>query len=1112
MFKVLQRVSLALAVAGMLAISSVSGYAQAISGDLVGAVTDTSGAVVPNASVTATNQASGFKQTTKSNGAGEYRLNNLPVGFYSITATAPGMSAETVRDFEVVLNKTATANLQMRPGSVSTTIEVSGTAQTVDTTTAQVQTTYDNREAVVLPTANLSPTNPANANLGVLNLSLLDSGVSSSGGIGAGSGPSIGGQRPRNNNFEIEGVDNNNKTVTGPLVYVPSDSVANFTVLQNIFSPEFGHSSGGQFNTVVRSGSNSFHGSAYEYFQNRDLNAIDVSLRNADPTITHNPRYDNNRFGGSFGGPIFKNKLFFFANYEYNPVGLASSPSAATLAPTAGGYSTIAALPGISATNLGIMQKYLPASTTPNGTITVAGAVIPVGPIPVVAPNFTNNKALVTSMDYNISQSDQLRGRYIYNASIGIDNAAQLGAFFLNSPTKFHLATVSEYHTFSPTLTNEFRVGYNRYDNVTPAGSFKYPNLDSFPNIVLEDLKVNIGPDPNAPQFTIINTYSGVDNLTWTRGKHTIQVGIEGRKYISPQSFTQRARGDYDYQSTNRFLQDLLPDHLGQRSVGASTYYGDQVAFYSYINDTWKIKPNLSLTLGLRHEYSTIPFGERAQSLNAAASVPGLVDLSEPRAPKKNFAPRIGIAWSPGNSSKTSVRAGFGMAYDVLYDNIGILSLPPQLSVTEDVTDPGTNPAAGFLARGGLPPATGSLKTFTSLADQRAHTTQFVPVNQKDPYTESWSLGVQHEFGQNYTAEVRYLGSRGIHLNVQTHPNKITGVTASNSLPTFLSMPSQATLDALPLNLATLISESGTDPVWKAAGFTRAITEFAPLGSSIYHGMAAQLNRRFSHGLQLQAAYTWSHLIDDSTADFATTFLTPRRPQDFQNLRADRSNSALDRRHRVTIEAIYDVPWFKNSNYFLKNVVGNWQFAPIYTYESPEVADTQSGVDSNLNGDTAGDRTVFNPGGIPGTGSDVMTLCTSATTAAKCAAGTAPSSAIVGYLALTPNAQYILAGPGAFANTPRNTMHIRPIDNVDFSGSKRFSITERFNLEFQAQFYNILNHPQFVPGSINAVNSIRSFNTGAASFVTVNDPNFNNPSQDFKSNARTLQLALRLQF
>jgi len=1095
MFRVLQRVGLALAVAGMLAISSVSGYTQAISGDLVGVVTDTSGAVVPNASVVATNQATGFKQTTKTNGAGEYRLNNLPVGAYSITATAAGMSAESLRDFQIVLNKTATANLQMRPGSVSTTVEVSGTAETVDTTTAQVQTTYDNREAVVLPSANLSPTNPANANLGVLNLSLLDAGVSSSGAVGAGSGPSIGGQRPRNNNFEIEGVDNNNKTVTGPLVYVPSDSVSNFTVLQNIFTPEFGHSSGGQFNTVVKSGTNSFHGTAYEYFQNRNLNAVDVSLKNAG--IFSNPRYDNNRFGGSFGGPIFKNKLFFFANYEYNPVGLATSPATPILAPTAAGYATIGALPGISATNLGILQKYLPAAGSSNGTITVAGTAIPVGPIPVAAPNFTNNKALVTSMDYNISQSDQLRGRYIYNSSVGLDNSASLGAFFLPLPSKFHLATVSEYHTFSPTVTNEFRVGYNRFANNVLAGSFVFPGLDQFPNIELNDLNLNLGPDGNAPQFTIVNTYSAVDNLSWTRGKHTIQVGVEGRKYISPQSFTQRARGDYVYNSTDLYLRDLSPDHLGERSVGVSTYYGDQIAVYSYINDTWRVTQNLSVTLGLRHEYTTIPFGERAQKLNVAASVPGLVDFSEPRAPKKNFAPRVGIAWSPGNSGKTSVRAGFGMAYDVLYDNIGILSLPPQLSVTED-TDPAVQ-TPNFLAGGGLPPASGNLATFATIADQRANTSNHVPVNQKDPYTESWSLGIQHEFGQNYTAEVRYLGSRGIHLNVQTHPNKITAVTAANSLPTFLSQPSQATLDALPITLNMLKAESGTDPAWGLNGFTSTITEFAPYGASTYHGLATQLNRRFAHGLQLQAAYTFSHLIDDSTADFHSTDLTPRRLSDFRNLHIDRSSSSLNHTHRVTLEAIYDVPWFKNSNYFMKNIVGNWQFAPIYTYESPSLASVQSGVDSNLNGDSAGDRAVLNPAGIPGTGSDV--------TALKNTLG-----AVVGYLATNPTAQFIVAGKGVFADAPRNTLKTRPIDNIDFAGSKRFSITERFNLEFQAQFYNIFNHPQFIPGSINAVNSISSAGPGFLSFVHPNDPNFENASQTFASNARTLQLALRLQF
>src|ERR1700758_4587597 len=240
---------------------------------------------------------------------------------------------------------TSTLQITLEIKGAVTSIEVSGVAPALDTTTSQINSTFDSKLAADLPVSAVTG--------GVLNLSLLSAGVSA-GGVGAGTGPSIGGQRPRNNNFTIEGVDNNNKTVTGPLVFIPNDAVAEFSVLQNQFAPDFGHSSGGQFNTVIKSGTNSYHGDAYIYSENRNFNAIDQSTINNG--FTSNQRFDNNRMGGTFGGPILKNKLFFFGALEYNPIGAAAVLGSPVCAPTSAGYSALAALPGISATNLAILQ------------------------------------------------------------------------------------------------------------------------------------------------------------------------------------------------------------------------------------------------------------------------------------------------------------------------------------------------------------------------------------------------------------------------------------------------------------------------------------------------------------------------------------------------------------------------------------------------------------------------------------------------------------------------------------------------------------------------------------------------------------------------------------
>ena len=1086
---------------------------QAISGDIIGTVLDKSGGAVPNASISVENVATGVKASATSNAQGEFRFGNLAVGVYTIRVSAAGFSTLTISNFQVELNKTAAVSATLELGTQAATIEVSGAAPLINTANAQIDNTFDTKATTDLPVSSIG--------LGVLNLALLQSGVSTSGGVGAGTGPSVGGQRPRDNNFTIEGVDNNNKTVTGPLVTVPNDAVQEFSALSNQFSPEFGHSNAGQFNTVVKTGTNDIHGRAFGYFQNRNFNAIDASVVQALGQGAKNPRFDDNRYGGQLGGPILKNKLFYFGDFEYRTLGQASVVAGGLCAPTAAGYATIQTIPNISSTNLSILQKYAGnapaggncpnvnakdpaghANTTSSIFVTNPNAAagftpVEVGTIPVQAPNYSNFKYLTTAMDYNISAKDQLRGRYIYNSAVGIDNAANLPAFFLSAPTKFHLASLAEYHTFSASISNELRIAFNRFDNTTPAGNFSFPGLDSFPNLVFFDLGLQLGPDSNAPQFTIQNLYQAIDNVSWTKGNHTFKFGMEARKFISPQSFTQRARGDYDYNTTDLYLRDKNPDNLAERSLGDPIYYGDQIGIFWYASDTWKLRRNLTVDLGLRHEYTTIPFGERSQKLNQAASVPGLIDFSEPRAPKTNFMPRVGLAWSPGTSGDTSVRAGFGMGYDVLYDNIGILSLPPQLSGTIDEPQPPV--INNFLANGGILPAAGGIKTFPSLAAQQAATANHVVVDQKDPYSIQYNLSVQHRFRSKYSFEARYLGTRGVHLNVQERINVQPRVDATHFLPTYLTAPTQAQLDALTNTLTSISARPRIIPAYSANNFTTNIVQFTPAGWSDYNGLALQGSRQFSNGLQFLGAYTWSHAIDNSTADFFSTVITPRRPQDFQNVNADRSSSALDHRHRFSVAAYYDMPYFKNGNWLRRNVMGNWLFAPIYTYQTGEPADVQSGVDANLNGDSAGDRTIFNPKGVPGTGSGVTALTNS-------------SGATVAYLANDPNAQYITAGKGALANSGRNTLQTRPINNLDLTAGKRFNFTERARLEFQTQFLNILNHPQFTPGLTNRVDSIGFVGTAATNYLKPSNAIFNHPELAFPSNSRTLQMALKLIF
>lgn len=1110
-------------------------YSQVISGNLVGTVFDKTGAAIPNASISVVNVDTNVKYQTTANSTGEYRFENLPIGTYNVSATATSFATTNINAVHIELNKTSTLQITLEVTGAATTIEVVGGVTALDTTTAQLSSTFENTEAT-----NISS---ATSGSGVLNLSLLSAGVGTSGGVGAGSGPSVGGQRPRDNNFTIEGVDNNDKSVTGPLVFVPNDAVAEFSLLQNNFSAEFGHSNGGQFNTVVKSGTNEFHGMAYLYNDNRDYNALDTYVADeglgsgpncgktgytASACSAPGPRYDFNRIGGQVGGPVLKNKLFFFVNYEYQPEGEAGG-AGSVCSPTAAGMTTIQSYPGLSQTNLSEFEKYVSPGTlapcasliwpNPSGTGTIS---IPTAGLAVYAPSYSNGKYLTSSGDWDISNKDQMRVRFLWNDYGFIDTAANLPEFFTTVPSKYYLVAINEYHQFSTNVQNEFRVGFNRYANNYPAGNFSFPGLDMFPNLQFLDLNnLQIGPDPNAPQSGIQNTYQASEALSWVKGAHSLKFGFEARKLIAPQDFTQRLRGDYEYTTFLGYLQDQVPDYLAQRSNGDTPYWGDQTAWYWYANDNWRIKPNFTLNLGLRYEYTTTPYSERLFALNAIASYPGLVTFAAPQAAKNDWAPRIGFAYSPGNSGRTSIRGGFSIGYDVLFDNLGLDAKPPELSETLNCAPVGVTPCATpFLASGGIPPGPGGTITFPNQAAAAQATSGYLPPQTKDPAVYNWTLGVQHQFANDYTVEVRYLGNHAIHLPAQIIMNEAPGINYSTGmyLPTYFSQPSQTTLNGLQWDLNTLFNnDTELLPNWNAANFNyNFVTGFVPWSESFYNGLAMQVTKKMSHGLQFIGSYTWSHTIDDATAEVHTTDITPRRPQDSTDLRNDLSNSILDHPNRFTLALIYDMPFFKGSNWYMKNLIGNWTISPYYTYQSGQFATVQSELDSNLNGDSAGDRAVFNPHGVSGTGTDVTPLCNSSVPVGECpttvAAAAASPVGVVAYLANNPNAQYATAGYGAYANAGRNTLHLAPINDIDMAISKRINITERYKVEFQCQAFNLLNHPQYVGGYINEVASVGY--TGAVKNIlnpastTFNQDN----SGPLYSNARSLQLVLKVIF
>jgi hypothetical protein len=495
-----------------------------------------------------------------------------------------------------------------------------------------------------------------------------------------------------------------------------------------------------------------------------------------------------------------------------------------------------------------------------------------------------------------------------------------------------------------------------------------------------------------------------------------------------------------------------------------------------------------------------------------------------------------------GNQGQTSIRAGFSMAYDVIFDNIYILSSPPQFQQTIDCpsSDPRCAPDTSFITGGGIHNVVAP--TGSNAAAARAATTSFIP-DQQVPYSITWTGSIQRQFMKDWSLELRYLGTRGVHLLTQNRINRQNRITDTDFVPTFLSAPSAATLAGLPSWQTIRSRHPSFVPAYANAGFNiNSLVGFLPNGNSTYHGASATLTHRFTRGYQMTAAYTWSHLIDDTTAEVFSTILSPRRVEDFQNLTRERADSALDRRQRFVLSSLYTLPYFsKSENHLVRMLLGGFNFAGTLTFESGEKAVVRSGIDSNQNGDAAGDRTIINPTGVANTFSPVCAIGTTGacilinrqtgelTTAADPLATitnspstTSARSATVGYLALNPNAQYIQAGLGAHTNAGRNTLVLPGIRNLDFSIFKNFHITEGKFIQLRADLFNAFNHPQFTPGSVNGAEAVSIISGPSA---TINDiqanTNFLNPADQglfnrpdlvYTSHPRIIQLALRFNF
>jgi hypothetical protein len=708
----------------------------------------------------------------------------------------------------------------------------------------------------------------------------------------------------------------------------------------------------------------------------------------------------------------------------------------------------------------------------------VAGTAIPLGIANSAIRGWQNQYMGTGAMDFNISPADQLRFRYVHNRLQSNDSGANLPFFNTGRDRTSLLASISHYHSFGSRVQNELRVGYNRFNQRFHDGSFDFPGVDVFPTIQLQEANLTLGPNLGFAQESVWNTYHVADGVSINANRHNLRIGFDGRRYIASRNGLASSRGQFGFSSLERFLLDVSPDIASERSFGDIGFSPNQWLLFGYVQDNWVVHRKVHVNLGLRYEYVTLPTGMKLQDLNSQAGVPGVLEFSRPRIENRMFAPNVGIAVSPFET--TVIRAGFGMSYDALYSSFWPIGIAPVMGRTAFgnlMTD-----QIGFFRSGGLT-ATPFDQNATPAQIRSGITTFFG--EQELPYSLQWNAGVQQGLGRRTTLEVKYLGSRGMHLPVWTRLNDPMRVTADRSLPLFFQTPTQAQLNALNLTLADV--QRLQPNAFTTAGFTSPITTIDPGGKSWYHAGTAALRTNFTGGVQLFGAYTWSHLIEDSTGT----------PMDLAFPTRIRSESFYDRRHRLTATWLWDVAGaFSDTSSWVRNIIADLKLSGTYTFESAPWITALAGRDLTLSGFGGFSTPAFVNTEATGFGGSGVTPLRNR------------NNQIVAYQVTDPSARFISGAPGVFFNPRRGSFPLRDINNWDVSVAKGFSWRERLSFEVRADAYNLFNHTEFSTSNIRSIEA----QPLAPLFLIPGNPEFGNIEGNIASNSRILQLALRLTF
>jgi hypothetical protein len=1027
--------------------------AQEAGGTIVGTVADPSGAAVGSANVTIKNVATGVERNSTTSADGVFTAPNLIPGTYEITITASGFATAAVQGVGLLAGERREVDVVMKLGPVSDKVSVVSTEiSDVELASSELRGVMDSHTVNELPLNGRDWTSLTLLEPGVAQVRTQKAlGVSNDRpNRGLGTDVTIGGNRPQGNNYQLDGVSINDYSsgapgsVTGGVLGV--DAVQEFSVVTSNAPADYGKTSGGVINAASRSGTNAFHGSAYEFIRNSKLdtrNFFDTAKDASGNLIV--PPFKRNQFGATAGGAIVKDRTFFFGDYEGLRQSLSQTNTITVPSQNAHSGMLVSGSVTVNPKVVPYLNLFpLPSSPTPGDT----------GTFGFVAKQVTNEDFATGRIDHKISASDTLFGTYVFDRGQQQNPDAYNFKLIGNHSSRQTLA-LEESHIFTPTLVNTARFGFNRdvviafttLSAINPAAADV--TLGFNPGLPVGIITVGSGVTQFSGGLGAIsayrfhfNSFQAFEDLFWTRNKHSLKLGFYAERIQSNQ-FTQGAspNGFYTFGSLSSFLQNVPTTF--QTLLGTSRTPRDlrQSVFAGYIQDDYKIKPRLTLNLGLRYEMATVPTetaNQLSTLINFTDTTPHLGSPYYSNQTLRNFAPRVGFAWDPFGGGKTSVRGAFGI-YDVLplpyqFELLTLLSAP----FTEGASTP---VVAGDFPSGGFAKASNPTNLRNAYVEQNPHPS----------YVEQWTLNVQREVIRNLTVTAGYVGSHGVHLPF--HADEINDIQPTLTSAGYLWPGPGVTGARLFPNIGGQVSTVQ----WST--------------SSTYHGLNLSAIKRLSHGVQFQGSYTFSKSIDTGSSGIAgDTFGNSVSSLPLFNPQLRRGLSDFDVRNVGAINAIWLIrnptSWGEVPKWF----ASGWQIGGIYIITSGlPFTPTIGGDPLGLKG---ADLYAF-PNRIPGcdpVNSNFKSIGLHYLNLNCFTLPTAPASMATscnpfpGATAAPPAGQVYCAN--LLGNSGRNTVIGPSLQDFDFSLFKNNAvhrISETFNVQFRWEVFNILNHANLNP-------------------------------------------------